>query len=77
MGYIEGNTITLGSWGFSQRVFSAHPNGNQNFLHELVLEAEFKEQIDWWKQQEVVTTRWIVLVRSVLLLSYRLRKWLQ
>ena len=40
IGYIGGKTITVGSWDFSQRVFSVHLAGNQSNWHKLALEGK-------------------------------------
>ena len=42
----------------------------------MALETEWKEQVDWSDHQEVSTTVKIVLIKSVLVLSYKLSKFL-
>ena len=41
-GYIIDKTITIGSWGFSQRAFAAYPAGKQTNCHKLAFEGRMQ-----------------------------------
>ena len=56
------------------RVLSSYSAHIQSYRHNLTSEAGCKEQANWSDQQEVDTTGLIALIRSIIILFYRLLK---